>query len=125
MRHDDPDDTDGNRNDDDDDVWCEIEVQKGSLVSVYRGRITRAALDGWQKGTLIGAIAINDVYWPWDDGTGNEGWVVVGGTPGPYALGTGTLYVRADNILVIVTMRDGSEREAHLLSPHTQNIADA
>lgn len=123
MRHDDP-DTDGNRSDEDHEVWCEIEVQKGSLVSVYRGRITQGALDGWQKGTLVGAIAINDVYWPYDDGTGNEGWVVVG-TPGPYALGTGTLYVRADNILVIVTMRDGSEREAHLMSPHTQNIADA
>ena len=24
-----------------DDVWCEIEVQKGSLVSVYRGRIAK------------------------------------------------------------------------------------
>jgi hypothetical protein len=111
--------------DTDDDVWCEVEVQKGSLVSVYRGRISRLALVGWQEGTLRGAVAINDVYWPWDDGCGNEGWVVVGGTPGPYAHGTGTLYVRADSILVVVTMRDGSEREAHLLSPHTQNIADA
>ena len=59
QRHDD---------DTDDDVWCEVEVQKGSLVSVYRGRISRQALMGWQEGTLRGAVAINDVYWPWDDG---------------------------------------------------------
>lgn len=109
-----------------DDVWCEIEVQKGSLVSVYRGRITRADYDAWHAGTAKGGIAIHDVYWPFDDGQGNEGWVVVGGTPGPYASGTGTLSVRADGILVIVELRDGQEREAHLLLPHGhQGVSDA
>ncbi len=109
----------------DDDVWCEVEVLKGSLVSVYRGRLERAALNAWRAGDAKGAISIYDVYWPYDDGQGNEGWVVVGGTPGPYALGQGTLHVRAENVLVVVELRDGSEREAHLLSPMTQGIADA
>jgi len=108
-----------------DDLWCEIEVQKGSLVSVYRGRVTASDMAGWREGTLKGGLAIHDVYWPYDDGQGNEGWVVVGGTPGPYASGTGTLHVRADNVLVIVELRDGNEREAHLLMPHTQSVADA
>lgn len=108
-----------------DDVWCEIEVQKGSLVSVYRGRLERRVLDAWLKGEAQGGVAIHDVYWPFDDGAGNEGWVVVGGTPGPYASGTGTLYVRADQILVIVELRDGAEREAHLLLPRTTGVADA
>jgi hypothetical protein len=108
-----------------DDVWCEVEVQKGSLVSVYRGRVARAALEAWRTGEAKGALSIRDVYWPYDDGNGNEGWVVVGGTPGPYALGEGTLHVKADNVLVVVELRDGSERETHLLSPMTQGIADA
>jgi hypothetical protein len=33
--------------------------------------------------------------------------------------------VRADQILVIVELRDGAEREAHLLLPHSSGVADA
>jgi hypothetical protein len=46
-------------------IWCEIEVQKGSLVSVYRGRLERSVLDAWLKGEAKGGVAIHDVYWPY------------------------------------------------------------
>lgn len=101
-----------------DDVWAEVEVLKGSLVSVYRGRVARRDLEAWQQGTLErGALAIHDCYWSYDEGDGNEGWVVVGATPGPYANAQGTTWVRADLILVIVPLRDGNERETHKARP--------
>ena len=100
------------------DVWCEVEVSKGALVSVYRGRVAAADLDAWRRGDLVkGTITLNDTYWSYDDGEGNEGWVVVGATPGPYASALGITHVRADLVLVIVPLRDGSEREAHKLRP--------
>lgn len=103
---------------DGDDVWVEVEVLKGSLVSVYRGRMAASALDAWRRGEIKqGAIPLHDTYWSYDEGDGNEGWVVVGATPGPYASAVGTTWVRADLILVIVPLRDGSERETHKLRP--------
>jgi hypothetical protein len=100
-----------------DDVWVEVEVQKGTLVSVYRGRILGAAFEAWKNGELKGALALHDTYWSYDEGDGNEGWVVVGATPGPYASAVGTTWVRADLVLVMVPLRDGSERETHKLRP--------
>lgn len=106
-----------------DDVWCEVEVQKGALVSVYRGRIDGDEFARWKNGELgkdgKGILALHDAYWSYDEGDGVEGWVVVGTSPGPYAAGTGTIYVRADSILVVVALRDGSEREAHKLRPRS------
>lgn len=99
-------------------TWAEVEVQKGSLVSVYRGRMETSVLEAWQKGELTrGAIKLHDTYWSYDEGDGNEGWVVVGATPGPYMSAAGYTLLRADLILVIVPMRDGHEREAHKLRP--------
>ncbi|MCC7108833.1 MAG: hypothetical protein IT382_06070 [Deltaproteobacteria bacterium] len=100
-----------------DDVWVEMEVLKGTLVSVYRGRLTGADFEAWRKGELKGAVPLNDTYWSYDEGDGNEGWVVVGATPGPYASAVGTTWVRAELILVMVPLRDGSERETHKLRP--------
>jgi hypothetical protein len=103
---------------DGDDVWVEVEVLKGNLVSVYRGRVAQSAMDGWRKGEVTkGAIALHDTYWSYDEGDGNEGWVVVGATAGPYASALGTTYVRADLVLVMVPLRDGNEREAHKVRP--------
>jgi hypothetical protein len=103
---------------DGDDAWVEVEVHKGTLVSVYRGRMSRAALEGWRTGELTrGAVELRDTYWSYDEGDGNEGWVVVGATPGPYASAAGSTFVRADCILVIVPLRDGTERETHKLRP--------
>lgn len=107
---------------DGEDTWVEVEVLKGSLVSVYRGRMATEDLERWRKGELggpagKGAVALNDTYWSYDEGDGNEGWVVVGATPGPYASAKGTTLIRSDLILVIVTLRDGSERETHRLRP--------
>jgi hypothetical protein len=100
------------------DVWVEVEVVKGNLVSVYRGRMAFAVLDAWKKGEITkGVMELNDTYWSYDDGDGNEGWVVVGATPGPYASAVGTTYMRADQVLVIVPLRDGNERETHKLRP--------
>ena len=62
-------------------------------------------------------MPLNDTYWSYDEGDGNEGWVVVGATPGPYASAVGTTWVRAELILVMVPLRDGSERETHKLRP--------
>lgn len=102
----------------DDDVWCEVEVLKGTLVSVYRGRVSHATLEAWRTGTLKqGAFALQDTYWSYDEGDGNEGWVVVGATDGPYASAVGTTYIRSDLVLVIVPLRDGNEREIHKLRP--------
>src|SRR5687768_10943028 len=103
---------------DEDDVWVEVEVLKGNLVSVYRGRVERASLDGWRSGEISkGAIPLHDTYWSYDEGEGNEGWVVVGATPGPYASALGTTYVRVDLVLVMVPLRDGAERETHKARP--------
>lgn len=108
------------------DIWVEVEVQKGTLVSVYRGRMERRLFDAWHKGELAkGAVPIQDTYWSYDEGDGNEGWVVVGSTPGPYASAVGTTWVRADLILVIVQLRDGSERETHKLRPARGGRVDA
>ena len=41
----------------------------------------------------------------------------MGATAGPYASAVGTTWVRADLILVMVPLRDGSERETHKLRP--------
>lgn len=99
-------------------TWVEVEVQKGSLVSVYRGRIENSELDAWRTGEMTrGAIRLLDTYWAYDEGDGNEGWVVVGATPGPYAGAQGYTMLRADLILVVIPLRDGSEREAHRLRP--------
>ena len=99
-------------------TWDEVEVQKGSLVSVYRGRIETAVLEAWRKGEITkGAIQLHDTYWSYDEGDGNEGWVVVGATPGPYMTAQGHAYLRVDLILVILPMRDGNEREADKLRP--------
>lgn len=99
-------------------TWIEVEVQKGSLVSVYRGRVENHVLEAWQSGELNkGAIKLHDVYWAYDEGDGNEGWVVVGATPGPYSAAQGVALLRADLILVMIPLRDGAEREAHKLRP--------
>lgn len=101
-----------------DDVWVEVEVLKGSLVSVYRGRMAATSFHAWCQGKLEdGAVALHDTYWSYDEGDGNEGWVVVGATVGPYASALGTTWIRKDLILVMVPLRDGSEREAHRLRP--------
>jgi hypothetical protein len=103
-----------------DTTWVEVEVQKGPGVSVYRGRMLTADLDRWRSGELQrGAITLHDVYWSYDEGEGNEGWVVVGATPGPYAFAAGMAHVRADLILVVLPLRGGAEREAHRLRPRT------
>jgi hypothetical protein len=102
----------------DDDVWIEVEVLKGTLVSVYRGRVSSATLEAWRTGELKkGAFALHDTYWSYDEGDGNEGWVVVGATAGPYASALGTTYIRSDLVLVIVPLRDGAERETHKVRP--------
>ncbi len=101
-----------------DDVWVEVEVLKGTLVSVYRGRLARLTFEQWCGGTLKpGAITLADTYWSYDDGEGNEGWVVVGATPGPYAGAVGSTHLRSDLIVVMVPLRDGSEREMHRVRP--------
>jgi hypothetical protein len=102
------------------DMWAEVEVQKGQLISVYRGRLDTKDVEAWQSGELRQsgrAIAIRDVFWSYDEGDGNEGWVVVGSTPGAYASGEGIAWVRGDLVLVVIPLRDGSEREAHRLRP--------
>jgi hypothetical protein len=106
------------------DVWVEVEVLKGNLVSVYRGRISGESLAAWRSGKLGGGggqlptvMELNDTYWSYDEGDGNEGWVVVGATPGPYASALGTTFIRGDLILVMVPLRDGSERETHKVRP--------
>jgi hypothetical protein len=99
-------------------TWVEVEVLKGNLVSVYRGRMQTAQLDAWRNGEISkGVMQLDDTYWSYDEGDGNEGWVVVGATPGPYASAVGTTYMRADLVLVIVPLRDGNERETHKLRP--------
>jgi hypothetical protein len=109
-----------------DHVWVEVEVQKGSLVSVYRGRLRRVDLERWERGELVrGAIVLDQVYWSYDERDGNEGWVVLGATPGPYAQAAGKAYLRADCILVVLPLRDGSEREAHILRPRSSSNIDA
>lgn len=101
-----------------DSTWVEVEVQKGTLVSVYRGRLANDELDRWRSGELVrGTVTLHDVYWSYDEGDGNEGWVVVGATAGPYASAVGVIHLRVDLILVVVPLRDGSEREAHRLRP--------
>jgi hypothetical protein len=100
------------------DVWVEVEVLKGTLVSVYRGRLAAAVFEAWKKGDITkGVMELFDTYWSYDEADGNEGWVVVGATAGPYAGAVGTTYIRADHVLVIVPLRDGSERETHMLRP--------
>ena len=101
-----------------DDVWLEVEVLKGAMVSVYRGRTAKATLENWRSGKLGSTVfALHDTYWSYDEGDGNEGWVVVGATPGPYASALGTTYIRGDLVLVIVPLRDGAERETHRVRP--------
>lgn len=107
-------------------IWVEVEVQKGSLVSVYRGRMRQADLNRWERGELEkGAIILDQIYWSYDEGDGNEGWVVVGATPGPYAQAVGKAYLRGDCILVVLPLRDGTEREAHILRPRSSQGIDA
>jgi len=58
-----------------DDVWVEMEVLKGTLVSVYRGRLTGADFEAWRKGELKGAVPLNDTYWSYDEATATRaGW---------------------------------------------------
>jgi hypothetical protein len=103
---------------DGDDVWVEVEVLKGTLVSVYRGRMAKSTFDAWRTGEVTrGALPLHDTYWSYDDGDGNEGWVVVGATPGPYARALGTTWIRADLLLVIVPLADGGERDLHRVRP--------
>lgn len=102
-----------------DDAWVEVEVLKGNLVSVYRGRLSAQALAQWKSGELPprSVLELHDTYWSYDEGDGNEGWVVVGATPGPYASALGTTYIRSDLVLVMVPLRDGQERETHKVRP--------
>ncbi len=103
---------------DGDDVWVEVEVLKGTLVSVYRGRVSAKTLNAWRSGELgKGCFELQDTYWSYDEGDGNEGWVVVGATAGPYAAAHGTTFIRSDLVLVIVPLRDGTEREMHKVRP--------
>ena len=101
------------------DAWVEVEVLKGNLVSVYRGRIAGPTLAAWKTGELAprSVLELHDTYWSYDEGDGNEGWVVVGATPGPYASALGSTFIRADLVLVMVPLRDGSERETHRVRP--------
>ena len=46
-----------------------------------------------------------------------EGAFLAGLIAGPYAGALGTTYVRAEHVLVVVLLRDGSERETHKLRP--------
>ena len=60
------------------DTWVEVEVLKGNLVSVYRGRMATPTLEAWKAGEITkGVMALHDTYWSYDEGDGNEGWVVV------------------------------------------------
>jgi hypothetical protein len=98
-------------------TWVEMEVQKGDAVSVYRGRVLTADLDRWRSGELVrGALTLFDVYWSYEAPEG-EGWVVVGSTAGPYSSAAGSAIIRADLILVVLPLLDGSDREAHRLLP--------
>lgn len=100
-----------------DTTWVEVEVQKGDAVSVYRGRVLTADLDRWRSGEFVrGAITLFDVYWSYEEAEG-EGWVVVGATPGPYVSAAGVAIIRVDLILVVLPLRDGSDRETHRLLP--------
>ena len=102
----------------DDDVWVEVEMLKGGMIGVYRGRLAQKTFDAWRHGEITrGTIELQEVYWSYDDGEGNEGWVVVGATPGPYASAVGSICLRVDLIMVMVPLRDGAEREAHRLRP--------
>ncbi len=105
---------------DDQFTWVEVEVQKGPLVSVYRGRLENAVLEAWRSGELTrGAMKLHDTYWSYDDGDGNEGWVVVGSTPGPYGSGAGYTLLRTDCVLVVIPLIDGSDREMHKQRPRS------
>lgn len=100
-----------------DDVWVEVETNKESgSISSYRGRIQRAALERWFRGDRKGAILVEDVYWTVDDPDEEGGvqYVIPGHTPGPYRNGLGKFYVRADTIVVISLLRDGTERDEAL-----------
>ena len=100
------------------DAWVEVEMVKGPMVSVYRGRLDKDVFERWQRGEITqGTLELQDAYWSYDDGEGNEGWVVVGGTAGPYSNARGSAHLRADLIMVMLPLRDGSERQAHLLRP--------
>jgi len=96
-----------------DTTWVEVEVQKGEAVSVYRGRALTSELERWRNGEFVrGALTLFDVYWSYEAGDG-EAWVVVGATPGPYAAALGTAHIRADQVLVVIPLRDGGDRDQH------------
>jgi hypothetical protein len=110
-------------------MWVEIEVQKGHLVSVYRGRISVDDFQKWRTGDFAagkggGALAIHNVYWSSEDLENGDGFTVLGASPGPYALALGDVYVRGDAVLVVIPLRDGSERDAQSVRTHT-GLTDA
>jgi hypothetical protein len=110
-------------------MWAEIEVQKGQLVSVYRGRISVDDFQKWAGGKFSernggGALSIHDVYWSSEDLEHGDGFTVLGASAGAYALALGDVHVRGDAVLVIIPLRDGSERDAQRIRSHA-GIADA
>jgi hypothetical protein len=93
-------------------TWVEIEVQKAQQVHSYRGRMRTADIERWRSGEPVrGCFTVDCVYWVHEAEDGREHATVVGWTPGLFAGATGTLYVRADLVVSILTMRDGSEWE--------------
>lgn len=102
-------------------TWVEVEVQKGSLVSVYRGRMSNRDLEAWRGSSWIKVVDLHDVHWSsYDDATGGEMWIVLGVTPGPYANATGKLSLRADLILVVVELAAGDDEYNRLCGRQRQ-----
>jgi len=88
-------------------IWAEVEVVKGLMASVYRGRIAKADLERWRMGDDGGTIAIHDAYWSTDDD--GETWVVAGQHAGDYASAEGVVIARASAVVVVLPLMDGSE----------------
>ena len=98
-----------------DEIWVEIEVVKGhEEVTSYRGRLEGPAFEKWVRGEELATMVLHDVYWvssEWDKDGRRFVSATIPGYTERFINFVGDLYIKTMDIVVIMPMKDGLERE--------------
>lgn len=86
-------------------VWVEVEVNKYTDgITVFRGQMLKTDLESWTRGELIDcAIKLEKTYWFLE-----ENITILGKGDDPAAHYTGEIYLRADTIMLIFILKEGT-----------------
>lgn len=100
-------------------IWVEVEVNKYTEgITVFRGLMQKSDVDAWTRGELIDcAIKLEKTYWILE-----EGLCILGkGEPSEVVSHyTGDVFLRADTIMLIFTLKEDSFPSENL--PNIDNV---